>query len=249
MRDSSSEPAPPIDRNSHAPNAFPGELHVWLSPAFPVGSFAYSQGLETAVERGWINDPGTLRNWLQAIIEQGAVRNDLILMAHVLRATTTSEIAELAELAAALQPTSERAAEALDQGRNFLAAYESGWATRPSATATDQHLTATRLSAHLPDVTLPTAVALAARDYGFQPGPTLETYALAFISNLLSAAIRLGVIGQYEGQRLTAELITPLRATASVAATASLDSLGNATVAADIAAMLHETQTTRLFRS
>ena len=55
-------------------------LQAWLSPAFPVGSFAYSHGLEAAVEAGDIADAATLRQWLLDLVEHGSLRNDMILL-------------------------------------------------------------------------------------------------------------------------------------------------------------------------
>jgi urease accessory protein len=143
-------------------------------------------------------------------------------------------------LSAALQPSAERAQEALDQGRNFVAAYRSGWAKCPP---TDDVF-----AGALP-ITFPAALALAARAHDIDRPATLEAYAIAFCNNLLSAAIRLGVIGQFDGQRLLANLLPTIRKSTQNATLATLDDLGSATFGADLASMLHETQTTRLFRS
>lgn len=234
MRDTP-PPAAPLE-----PTPFPGELLIWLSPSFPIGSFAYSQGLETAVDQGCVHDNATLREWLSAVVRHGSVKNDLIVMSLVVRAESRSDIEELAELSAALQPSAERANEAVDQGRSFVAAYRAGWY--------DQE-TVQDIFAELEQITFPVALAIAVRAHRLDLTATLEAYAIAFCNNLLSAAIRLSVIGQFDGQRLIANLVPTIRDVTHTAAHATADDLGSATYGADLASMLHETQTTRLFRS
>ena len=65
---------------SESQDTLPIELMIWLSPAFPIGGFAYSQGLESAVAEGWVTDSATLGAWGQVTALHGALRNDLILL-------------------------------------------------------------------------------------------------------------------------------------------------------------------------
>ena len=211
-----------LDRPNDIRNAseFPAELLIWLSPAFPVGAFAYSQGLETAVARRWVSDLASLQDWLSALARHGALRNDLILLSLIRRAPNETAIGELAELAAALQPSKERAEESLTQGQAFMDAYNAAWAHQTS----DQ-------SAVLPDgpITLPVAIGLAARLRALPLTATLLAYGTAYYTNLISAAIRLGVIGQFDGQRVLANLLPELREVCLFAETATTDDLGSAT--------------------
>ena len=69
------------------PSGFDPRLLAWFSPGFPVGAFAYSHGLEWAVERGWVRDRATLTEWLRDLLVHGAMRNDMILLAEASRAT------------------------------------------------------------------------------------------------------------------------------------------------------------------
>ena len=108
----------------------PAQLLVWLSPAFPVGAFAYSHGLEKAVEKGLIKDRPTLGAWLEDLIDHGSLRNDLILLAAAWRAATrqnAAELSEIAELAAAFQPSAERRLETITQGGSFLLQIDAAW--------------------------------------------------------------------------------------------------------------------------
>ena len=226
-----------LDRPASATRdaGFPAELLIWMSPAFPVGAFAYSQGLEAASARGMVSDAATLTDWLASLAEHGSLRNDLILLSLVCRAPNDHELRRLSELAAALQPSRERAEETLQQGQAFLDAYHAAWAHGD------------RLPLERPP--LHVAVGAAARAHGFDLSATLTAYATAFASNMVSAAIRLGLVGQFDGQRVLAALMPRLRESARSAMLAGEDDLGSATFAADLASIRHETQGVRLFRS
>jgi urease accessory protein len=78
---------------------------------------------------------------------------------------------------------------------------------------------------------------------------SLEAFVLAQAANLVSAALRLGPIGQTDGQKIIAALLPPIRHLAAEAHHTSLADLGGAAFRSDIAAMRHESQYSRLFRS
>src|SRR6056297_2102922 len=103
------------DSNAPPVTAFPGELLIWLAASFPVGGFAYSQGLETAVGRDWVRDREPLAGWLAAVLEHGALRNDLVLVSLIMRAPDREAVVALAELAVMLQPSAERHGETVGQ--------------------------------------------------------------------------------------------------------------------------------------
>ena len=105
-------------------------LLAWLSPSYPIGAFSYSHGLETAIEEGFVNDPPSLNVWLHDVIEEGAGRNDGLLLRAAYEAGTDGDDAALAtaaDLAAAFQPTSELALESTAQGRAFLDTTAAAW--------------------------------------------------------------------------------------------------------------------------
>jgi urease accessory protein len=212
-------------------------LSIWLSPSFPVGAFAYSHGLEWAVESGAVHDAATLREWIEDLVTHGSARNDAILVAEAWRAARDEmRLAEVHELALALAPSRERRLESAAQGSAFVTAIRAAW---PCAT----------LALFDGDVAYPVALGAAAAGHDLPLLPTLEYFLLAFVANLVSAGVRLGVIGQTDGQRITAALLPSVRATAQIALTSTLDDLGSATIASDLASMQHETQYSRLFRS
>ena len=218
-------------------------LMVWLSPSFPVGAFAYSHGLEWAFECGDLHDAATLRDWLEALVAQGSLRNDLILFACAVRAIDAgddAELAEIAELALALANSAERRLETVTQGNAFVAALRAAWPCEAIE----------RLKRVWPgDVAYPLAVAAASAGHGLPLAASLEAYGLAFVANLVSASVRLGIVGQTDGQKLTAALVPAVQAAASEAAPAILEDLGGCAFRSDLASLRHETQYSRLFRS
>ncbi|HEY8382601.1 MAG TPA: urease accessory UreF family protein [Microvirga sp.] len=221
----------------------PLPLFVWLSPAFPVGAFAYSHGLEWAFEAGDLSGAAALEAWLLDLLEHGAARNDAILFASAYRAATAGDgatLAELAELALALAGSAERRLETVTQGDAFVTVIARSWPCRSI-----DHLRA----AWDGSVAYPVAVAAAAAGHGLPLRDSLEAFGLGFVANLVSAAVRLGIVGQTDGQRVTAALIAPVRAAAAFAEASTLDDLGGAAFRSDLAALRHETQYSRLFRS
>ena len=218
-------------------------LLVWLSPSFPVGAFAYSHGLEWAVEAGDISNAATCEAWISDLLVHGSGYNDAIIMAAAYRAVTIRDRATLgvvAELAVAMQPSSERHLEATAQGNAFLTAARAAWEV-PSL--------AFLKSAWDGDVAYPVAVGALSAGHDIPLSTTLDAFILAFSATLVSAAVRLGPIGQTDAQRILAALMPTIRKTAILASTSTLDDLGSAAFRSDLASLRHETQYTRLFRS
>lgn len=218
-------------------------LLVWFSPAFPTGAFSYSHGLEWAVEAGDVHDRVTLAAWIEGLLTSGSARTDAVLLARTHRAALAASntgVRTVAELALALQPSLERRLESTMQGRAFLDAVAAGW---PSAGLD-------RLRALAGDpVALPVAAGLATAVHGLPLAATLVAFMQGFVSNLVSAAVRLAPIGQSDGLRVSAALAGAVQHAARLALAGRASDLGGLALRSDIASMRHETQTTRLFRS
>jgi urease accessory protein len=218
-------------------------LMAWLSPAYPVGAFSYSSGIEWAVEAGDIRDAASLADWLAAMIREGSGFCDAVFLAHVHRAAVAGDdeaLTAAAELAAAFAPSRERFLETIQQGRAFFETTRAAW---PCA-ALD------RLAATWEGpLAYPVAVAAASAGHGIALAPALAAYLQATAANLVSAAVRLVPLGQTDGQRVLASLEPVIAACVARALACPLEAVGGATFRADLASMRHETQYTRLFRS
>jgi urease accessory protein len=227
---------------SPEPDAARGLLRLlaWLSPAFPTGAFAYSHGLETAVETGLVRDAGTLRDHVATVLRHGAGRSDAILLAGAWR---EPDDATLLQLAAALRPTAELATEQAAQGSAALRTLRLAW---PSP-ALDR--LAARAAAAGIEPPLAIVMGVAGRAHGLPLPPLLQAALHALAANLISAGLRLIPLGQTDGQRVLAALEPLILACADAAERALPDDLGGCAVALEILSARHETQYTRLFRS
>lgn len=209
-------------------------LLTWLSPAFPVGSFGYSHGLETAIREGAVADARSLTAWIAALLEHGSGWTDAVLARAAWTAVTAEDhtaLDEIAELAEALAPSLERRRESLAQGEAFLTAV-AAWHPPPIIRA-------------------PYCVALgaAAGAAGIPLQPALTAWLHAFAANLVSVAVRAVPLGQSDAVAVIASLEAVILRTAERASASTLDDLGSGALVSDIAAMRHETLDGRLFGS
>ena len=219
-------------------------LLAWLSPAYPIGAFSYSHGLEYAIEVGLVRNRESLTAWVAGVLANGAGRVDGALFAVAWRAADASDEAALdsvAELAAAWRGTAEMALESRQQGTSFATITKTAWP--------DARLDAL-LARHDGEIALPVAVGVAAAWHGIALSAALTGYLHAFAANLVSAAVRAIPLGQTDGQRTLAALEpNVVEAGARAIAVRSLDDVGSAAPLVDWCSMRHETQYTRLFRS
>lgn len=205
-------------------------LQSWLSPAFPVGAFSYSHGLEWAVEAGLVADRESLIDWIDGLLSFGTGRVDAMLFAAAWRADPEG-LPELAELAAAFRGSSELAAESAQAGAAFAKAAAVGWGVSA------------------PEAAYPVAAGAACRAAGIRLEVALPLFVQAFAANLVSAGVRLIPLGQSDGLRALAALEPAVLRCAAEAAEAPFEELGAAAPMLDWCSMSHETQYTRLFRS
>jgi urease accessory protein len=218
-------------------------LMTWLSPAYPVGAFSYSSGIEWAVEAGDINDAETLRRWLEAMLTKGVGMSDGIFFAQTHRAVTcgaNAALVEVAELAAAFVPTRERHLETTKLGRAFIEVTRAAW---PCTALTKLN------EIWGGPVTYPVAVGVACAGHAIALAPALHAFLTGVSSNWVSAGVRLIPLGHTDGQRVLKALEPAVTTTAQRVLAARLDDVSSATFRADLASVMHETQYTRLFRS
>lgn len=204
-------------------------LVQWLSPAFPTGGFAYSHGLEQVIHDGGVRSGPALTDWLAQILRHGAGRQDAILLACTLRDPAQTEA--LSELAQALAPSAERWRETMEQGAAL---------SRAVAAVTGRDI---------PALPLPVALGVAAAPLGLPLVQVIGLYLHAFASNLTSAAVRFVPLGQNEGQSALAALHPVIGQLAADCAGATVDDITSAALAADLAAMRHETMDVRIFKT
>lgn len=204
-------------------------LQQWLSPAFPVGGFAWSHGLEAAIAAGDVTDAPSLQAWLLTVISKGSGRADASLLCAAMDGA--ADWHTLADFARALAGSAERLAETTAQGEAFALAHnalsQKDFAPAP----------------------LPVAVGRAARDLNLSPNSVAAHYLQAFAANLVSAAVRFVPLGATEGQAVLQALRPAILQTAEEAAKTRVEEIAMGQPGADFAAMAHETMDVRIFRS
>jgi urease accessory protein len=218
----------------------------WLSPAFPIGSYSYSHGVEWAVEAGHVHDHASLVDWLDADLCHGSGRNEAIFFREAWRSTIDDDLANLcriAELAAAFRGTSEFALESSQQAAACLAMLRGIWPDRVL-----DWLAELLCERHLQPALAVVLGVRSARE-GIPIRLALPAFLQSYIANLVTAGVRLIPLGQTDGQRAIAALEQTVLAASAQAMTATIDDLGSAAFMVDLASMAHETQYTRLFRS
>jgi urease accessory protein len=220
-------------------------LMTWLSPAFPVGAFSYSHGLETAIERGLVHNRHSLVGWIEGILEFGSGASDALLFRAAHAAIPDKAIGAVIELGAAWRGSAELAHESAAQGEAFLTAAYAAWP-----------LTVIRQCRQVADALgLPVAyaVAVGAATRGLPLEIALGAFLHATAANLVSAGVRLIPLGQTDGQIAIARLAAAVARAAAAACEGTLEDLprrlGSAASQVELMSMQHETQYTRLFRT
>ncbi len=205
-------------------------LAQWFSPAYPVGGFAYSHGLEWEIEAGRVTCKDTLSNWIETVLRYGAGHSDALFLAAAYHAEN-GDIANIDQSSRAFAASAERLKESDLQGAAFCQITSAIWASNLTA------------------LTYPVAVGHAAKLAGLPLGLTTQMFLKAMISNLVSVGMRLVPLGQTEGQTLIHALTPIATEIAQQTETGDLADLGSTAFLADIASMKHETQYSRVFRT
>jgi len=223
-------------------------LQAWLSPAFPIGGFSYSHGLEEAVATEDVNDPESLFVWIEAAVSHGAGRVDGMLLVAAWRAADASDherLNEVVEIGAAMRGTAELALESKAQGEAFLETAQAAWPNKAVETAT----AAIKQSKISPALPVPVAVGMVSACHAVPVEYVLPMYLQSFAAGIVSAGVRLIPLGQTDGQRVIARLQPVVERATGAALVGVFEEIGGATPVIDLASMAHEMRDGRLFRS
>ncbi len=230
--------APPAEPWLQAPSLI--ALLQLASPGLPIGAFAYSQGLETAIELGFVTNEADATAWLLGNLEDGVARLDLPLVARLHAAFANGDAqAALAwsELLLACRETSERRQEDRQLGRAL------------ARLLVDRGVAAARPFLDSESVTHAAMFALGAARAGAPCEPTLHAFAFAWAESQVSALARLLPLGQLAAQRALSRAAEAVPGAVSLALSLPDSALGSTLPGVAIASALHETQYTRLFKS
>ena len=210
------------------------------SPSLPIGGFAYSRGLETAVERGWVTDLASTGAWARGHLQETLTRLDGPLLLRLLDAFVRGDRASAerwARWARACRETSELARESEAMGGALAR-----WAVDLGLASPDDVRAPIR-DAHV------AVYALAAHRLGLDAGDALRAFLWSSCEATVAAAVKLVPLGQTDGQRLLLALGAQLERAVETVRGVEDEDLGALTFGLAIASAWHETQHTRLFRS
>lgn len=206
-------------------------LSQWFSPGYPLGSFAYSHGLEIAIQDRRISSAAQLEEWLRDVMVHGSGHTDAIFVHAAHGCTDAACVTALDAQVQAFSPSAERLFESEQQGAAFARTTRDIWGVA------------------VPDLMYPVAVGYAARLLGLPADLTVTLYLQGFAANLVSCAVRLVPLGQTEGQSVLHRLSQLCRQISTRAGEEGPAGLMSAAFASDIAAMRHETLNHRIFRT
>ena len=227
------------------------QLLTLFSPAFPIGGFAWSHGLESAVAEGIVTDGDSVAAWIALLLDRGSGWNDLVLMAeafHAAAARNQDRFAAVAELGVALAGSAERRAETLALGVAFAEA-SAHWAGEGGGLGSDKAALPEGVTAPAGGLPYPVAAGRLAALAGLPLADSVIAYAHGFAASQVSTAVRLVPLPQSVAVRVLHGLEPAISDAAARAGRATLDDLGSSALGSEIAAMRHETLHTRLFRS
>jgi len=219
-------------------------LLTWLSPGFPTGAFSYSHGLEAVAASGTVRDRASLQRWIGAVVDAGSGRIDADILRDAYRAARAGDIGALTianRRGLAFRATTEMAVETTAQGAAFLDTCRAAW-FEPFVDHWANTLDGS-------PVCYAAVLGAATARVGIPVECALLGFLQALAANLTSAGLRLGIIGQTDGQRILAALEPVIGAAVVRALSREPEAFGSATFAVELASMAHETQYTRLFRS
>ena len=201
-------------------------LQNWFSASFPIGAFAYSHGLETAIQNNVVTDPNTLTDWLEFILKYGSGYNDGL----CLKATYQGE--DVNQLCLSLSAGHERELETLEQGCAFATAVNKSYGlSLPNGLA------------------YPIAVGMASAQLHLDLLLTLQCYLQGFAANMISVGARSIPIGQIAAQKCLVEIFPIIKTLAIKLLQTPLTDIGGCAVFGDLMSLQHEENIPRLYRT
>lgn len=213
-------------------------LFQLISPSLPVGAFTYSQGLELAVEQGWVDSQPAFDGWLEGQLMQSLATLELPILARMLDAIEKRDSAELLKLAQLLLAWRETKELRLEEQQR-------GAALARLLPQLEIKLDADQLAAC--KLTQLAGIAIAASEWQIEREKLFAGYLWSWLENAVMAGVKLIPLGQTQGQQ-TLKAMAP-RLEQAVALAKQVTEPGSVTPALAIASSRHENQYTRLFRS
>ena len=199
-------------------------LQVWFSSSFPIGSYAYSHGLEALIDDKKIKNKDDVNEFLDALLFYGTLRNDYIFMKSIYKGE------EINELILASASSKERKIEMIDMGNSFRKIMKDSW----------------ELS--LPENTsFIYCLAKAGLHFDIKFDDLIKFYLQSFISNLINVCVKHIPMSQKDGQSLNVIFINQIQEFLSHSDKLTLKDIGTTFFIGDIFAIKHEYLDSRIY--
>jgi urease accessory protein len=211
-----------------------------VSPALPIGAYAYSQGLETAVAQAWVKDETSAAQWISGLLRHPLGLLDVPVLVRLYR-TWTGQDADRVRYWNDYLYAARETGELQQEDRHL--------GTALARLLADLELAEARCWRNAPRVCFATLFSLAAARWGISLEPAVQAYLWTWTENQVAAAIRLIPLGQTSGQRILSASLPQIVATAQRGISLDDDEIGCAAAGLGLASAWHESQYSRLFRS
>ncbi|MAR00130.1 MAG: urease accessory protein UreF [Oceanospirillaceae bacterium] len=223
-------------------------LQQLISPSLPIGAFTYSQGLEWAVECGWVSDAEDLYQWLDGLLDSAVVSLDLPLLLRLYQASAHNSYSSFgywSEYLLACRETRELRAEEQQRGQALLMVLDK----LPDSAQWPELVKGDGGWREAVGMTQLSGFALACQKWQITPEKMLQGYLWSWLENMVIVAVKLIPLGQSDGQRVLFRFSDRLTDICEQGTQVRDEDIGAASPAMAIASSLHETQYCRLFRS
>jgi urease accessory protein len=215
-------------------------LQQLVSPSLPIGGFTYSQGLEWAVECGWIDSEATLLEWTHSLLVTNMTRTDVPLLARLYRACEADDHDAFngwSRYLLASRETRELRDEERNRGRAMSALLPELGIPMPAPIV--EQLRCNQLG----------GFALASSHWRIPLHDAASGHLWNWLENTVLAGVKIIPLGQSAGQRIIATLTPEIPQCVVEGLRLTDDAIGASAPAQALASSLHEGQYTRIYRS
>ena len=199
-------------------------LQIWFSSSFPVGSYAYSHGLEAIIDHKKINNREDVTEFLNALLFYGTLRNDYIFLKSIYNGD------EINDLILASASTKERRIEMIDMGNSFRKIMRESWEFNLNENTAFTY-----------------CLAKAAIHFNIKFDYLIKFYLQSFISNLINVCVKHIPISQKDGQTLNVIFIDKIQKLLKEAKNLNIEDIGTTFFIGDLFSMKHENLETRIY--
>ncbi|WP_423839574.1 urease accessory protein UreF [Vibrio mytili] len=211
-------------------------LHL-SSPSLPIGAFAYSQGLETAVDLEWVRDESTLQTWLEPILNHAQANLELPLLVRCYKAWQQNDIAALEHWQAVLLANRETAELVMEEQKLGQTLY------RLLVSLNVELPTQAKQMTYLP------LFAKACQHFGVSLEQAATGWLWSWLENQITVACKTVPLGQTSAQRVLIAMMPQIEKAINTGLKVEDESIGLTLPNFAMACAWHETQYSRLFRS